>query len=269
MPSPFPGMNPYLENAAVWTDFHYRFIAAAADALADPLAPSYYVKIGEHLYFHEVPDEGRERIGHADLSVHPTDFDGGRGAATAVLTEPVTVEVADDVDITRVAFLEIFDRAGHEVVAVLELLSPSNKYAGPDREQHLGKRRQVLGSRAHLVEIDLLRGGPRLPWAGMPACAYSVAVSRSHQRPSADFWPIRLRDPLPVIPIPLREGVPEPILDLQAILHRVYDRAGYRLYIYESEPEPRLSAADTAWADGILAATAPAPRPPTDSSTTG
>ncbi len=266
MPSPFPGMNPYLENAAVWTDFHNRFLAAAADALSDPLAPSYYVKIGEHLYFHEAPDDGRRRIGHADLSVHPTDFDGGGGTATAVLTEPVTVEVPPDVDISRVGYLELFDRATHEVVTAVELLSPSNKYAGPDREQHLGKRRQVLGSRAHLVEIDLLRGGPRLPWAGMPAGTYSVAVSRSHRRPSADYWPIRLRDPIPAIPIPLREGEPEPLLDLQALLHRVYDRAGYRLYIYESEPEPRLSAADAAWAESLIA---PAPRPPTDSSTTG
>lgn len=268
MPSPFPGMNPYLEQPAVWTDFHTRFIAAAADVLADALAPGFYAKIGEHLYFHETTDE-RELVGHGDLSVHPTEFDGVAGAATAVLTEPVTVEVPPDVDITRVPFLEIFDRVGHEAVTVLELLSPSNKYAGPDREQHLGKRRRVLGSRAHLVEIDLLRGGPRLPWANLPACVYSVAVSRSHRRPNTDFWPIRLRDPLPVIPIPLREGTPEPMLDLQALLHRVYDRAGYRLYLYESEPEPRLSAADAAWAHTLVPVTALGPRPPTDSSTTG
>ena len=261
MPSPFPGMNPYLEQPAVWTDFHTRFIAAAADVLADALAPGYYAKIGEHLYFHEADD--RERIGDADLSVHPAEFEGTGGAATTVLTEPVTVEVSDDVDITRVAFLEIFDRVGHEVVTALELLSPSNKYAGPDRDQYLGKRRQLLGSRTHLVEIDLLRGGPRMPWANVPAGAfsYSVAVSRSHRRPCVDLWPIRLRDLLPSIPIPLREGVPEPRLDLQAVLHHVYDRSGYRLYIYESEPEPRLSAPDAAWAEALIA---PAPRPLSD-----
>jgi len=253
MPSPFPGMNPYLEQPAVWTDFHNSFLVTARTALADALAPGYYAKIGEHLYFHEAPDD-RELIGHADLSLHPTGFDGAGGAATAVLTEPVTVEVPDDVDITRVAFLEIFDRAGHEVVTALELLSPSNKYAGSDREQHLGKRRQVLGSRTNFIEIDLLRGGPRMPWANGPAGAYSysVAVSRAHLRPNVDFWPIRLRDPLPTIPIPLREGVTEPQLDLQAVLHHVYDRAAYRLYIYESEPEPRLSATDAAWAEAVL-----------------
>ena len=41
-------------------------------------------------------------------------------------------------------------------MTVIELLSPTNKYAGPHREQYLGKRKELLQSR-HLVELDLLR----------------------------------------------------------------------------------------------------------------
>src|SRR6202011_1559181 len=106
-------------------------------------------------------------------------------------------------DIERVPFLEVRDRQGRELVAVIELLSPSNKRPGEDREQYLAKRRELLRSPAHLVEIDLLRGGPPMPLEDRPVCDYSVLVSRAERRPVAAFWPLRLRDRLPVIPIPL------------------------------------------------------------------
>ena len=131
---------------------------------------------------------------------------------------------------------------------MIELLSPSNKYSGTDREQYLGKRGEILASRTHLVEIDLLRGGPRMPFGSLPECAYYVMVSRVEERPEADLWPIRLRDPLPILPIPLRDPDPDVRVDLQAVLHRVYDAARYGNYIYEGSPHPALSAADAAWA---------------------
>jgi hypothetical protein len=103
-----------------------------------------------------------------------------------------------------------------------------------------------------LVEIDLLRGGPRLPLHPPPQGDYCVLVSRAEERPSVDLWPIRLRDPLPEIPIPLRavgESVP---LNLQTILHRVYDAAGYGDYVYQVEPKPPLSGEDQRWAEDLL-----------------
>ncbi len=135
---------------------------------------------------------------------------------------------------------------------MVELLSPTNKYAGPDRDQYLVKARQLRRSRAHFVEIDLLRGGPRMPWLDMPECDYCVVVSRMERRPKAGFWPIRLRDHLPEIPIPLRQGDADARLDLQAVLHRIYDAAGYAYHIYSGPPEP---AADAAWAAGFVPAT--------------
>ena len=152
-----------------------------------------------------------------------------------------------EADETREAYLEIRDRHSHEVVTVLELLSPSNK-RGDDRGQYLTKRRQVLKSQTHLVEIDLLRGGEPMPAEDRPECCYSVLVSRVEDRREAGFWPIGLHDCLPVIPIPLRAPHPHATLDLQELLHRVYDEAGYELYIYNGPPQPRLNGEEEAWA---------------------
>jgi hypothetical protein len=164
-----------------------------------------------------------------------------------VLPAPVQVRLPS-VDVERQSFLEIRDRASRELVTVLELLSPSNKYVSPDRDQYLAKRSQLLASRAHFVEIDLLRGGPRLPLENLPACDYCVLVSRVEERPSAGLWPIRLREQLPTIPIPLRPPHADVQLDLQEVLHRIYDAAGYEDDIYEGQPQPRLSPEDAAWA---------------------
>jgi Protein of unknown function (DUF4058) len=155
-----------------------------------------------------------------------------------------------------VPFLEVRDRQGRELVTAIELLSPSNKRSGDDREQYLAKRRELLRSPAHLVEIDLLRGWTSMPQEGRPECDYSVLVSRAEKRPAADFWPIGLRDRLPVIPIPLRSPDAAARIDLQEVLHRTYDGPGYEHFIYSGEPEPSLSANDSAWARPFV------PQPP-------
>ena len=101
------------------------------------------------------------------------------------------------------AFVEIRERDTCRVVTAIELLSPTNKNPGPDRELYLSKRLRYSQSDVHLVEIDLLRGGHRMPVEGLPACDCYVQVSRVEERPSVGLWPIMLRDPLPTIPIPL------------------------------------------------------------------
>jgi hypothetical protein len=134
------------------------------------------------------------------------------------------------------------------VITVIELLSPANKAAGPDHEQYLAKRGEILGSMTHLVEVDLRRGGLRPPLENLPSCDYCVMVSRYAERPTVGFWPIGLRDPLPKIPIPLADPGELVPLDLQEALHRAYDAAHYGKYIYHDLPQPPLSAEDTAWA---------------------
>ena len=123
---------------------------------------------------------------------------------------------------------------------------------GSDRDQYLAKQTTLLSSTANLVEIDLLRGGPRMPWLDMPPCDYCVVVSRAEERPHAGIWPIRLRERLPPIPVPLRSGEPNATFDLQEIVNRIYDAARYELYIYTSSPEPPLCPEDAAWAREFL-----------------
>ena len=250
MPSPFPGMNPYLEQDDAWHDFHDHFLPALADAISGQVDSHYVVKIDEHVFIHEAPNESRTVLGRADVLVAT-----GRPAAETQAVAPTAIAAPEQIalpapDVERLSYLEIRDRRDRKLVTVIELLSPSNKYSGTDREQYLHKRGQLLASRTHLVEIDLLRGGPRMPFGrALPECEYYVMVSRVELRPhQADLWPIRLRDPLPTIPIPLRDSDPDVRVDLQAVLHRVYDAARYGNYIYEGAPYPALGAADADWA---------------------
>ncbi len=253
MPSPFPGMNPYLEQERAWNDFHESFMPAARDAIAAQVRPHFIAKINEHLFIHELPEDSRRFIGRADVGVtRPPFAPAEEGATAAVIEAPATVRLLS-VDVERLSFIEIRDRDSWELVTVVELLSPSNKYAGADRDQYLAKRHQLLFSPVHLVEIDLLRGGPRMPMRNLPDCDYCILVSRAETRPDAGVWPIQLRDPLPPVRIPLRPPHADAQLDIQQILHRVYDAAGYEDYIYRGEPRPQLNVQDRAWAQQVIA----------------
>jgi hypothetical protein len=247
-------MNPYLEQPAVWKDFHHRFLPLAAEALGAQLLPRYYVKIGENPYIREPGEESRHLVGYGDLAVTSAAPGNGAQAATAVLEAPAE-GLLPEVEVESQAYLEVRDRDTHEVITVVELLSPSNKQTGADREQYLAKRNDLLRSAVHFVEIDLLRGGPRMPLRNLAPCAYCVVVSRAPRRPRAGVWPIQLRDPLPTIPVPVRLGEADATLDLQQLLHRLYDAAGYHLYIYAHEPTPRLGPEDAAWARQFVPAT--------------
>ena len=246
MPSPFPGMNPYLEQEDAWHEFHEMFIPRAVAMLNAQVGENYVVKTDRHMYLHSPPEQVGVFIGRSDIHVaNPHDpISGASGAQTAA---PVQTQFPDE-DVEEESLIEIRDRMRRQIVTVIELLSPTNKRPGENRNQYLAKRRAVRKSTAHFVEIDLLRGGPRMPMKDQPQCAYCVLVSRYEDRPSAGVWPIQLADRLPVIPIPLRSPDPDVQLDLQQILHTVYDEAGFQKYVYLANPEPPLSAEDAEWA---------------------
>lgn len=218
MPSPFPGMNPYLEQDDAWHDFHQSFMPAVRDVLSAQVDPNYFVKI--------------------EAALIDAPFEGYLPA----------------VDVERLSYLEVRARRNRQLVAVIELLSPSNKKPGADHDQYVSKRNVLLASMAHFVEIDLLRCGERMPVENLGPYDYCVMVSRYEQRPQVDLWPLGLRDRLPVIPIPLRSPDPDARLDVQQVLHDVYDAAHYGSYIYEGVPEPPLSAIDEAWARTLISA---------------
>ncbi|MBY0523206.1 MAG: DUF4058 family protein [Gemmataceae bacterium] len=209
MPSPFPGMNPYLEHPYVWTDFRKSFIPAAAAALGKQLRPRYFTRI------------------------------------TAAPAVPVA-----EIDAERISFLEIRHLQSFELVTVLELISRSHKIPGPGRDQYETRRRQLLATPVHLVEIDFLRAGP--PLADAPACDYYVLVSRACDRPVAMVYPQFLPDPLPVVPIPLPQGEDDATLDLKQVIDRVYDAACYELYMYNRSPEPPLTPEHQEWAKAFV-----------------
>ena len=254
MPSPFPGMNPYLEQASVWEDFHQAFATEIRGELAALVRPHFIVKLEETVFIHEPSyEERRKPLGKPDVSIlEPTQR---RSIAVA---EPRTNSIAPiiaripDTEIERHSQIAILDRKSRQLVTMIEVLSPSNKRHGPDREQYLMKRSVLLCSPASIVEIDLLRGGPRLPLENLPACDYCVTVSRAQTRPDVEVWPIQLRERLPIVGIPLKGEFADVPLDLQTLLHRVYDIAGYEDYIYETEPEPPLNEQDRVWAQSLL-----------------
>jgi hypothetical protein len=242
-------MNPYLEQEAVWHDFHESFLPVARELLSAEVRPHYIVKIDEHVYIHELSDEPRRFIGRGDVTL--AQRDEHTAAVSATLQAPSRVRLPA-VDTEQLSYLEIRDRRDMRIVTVIELLSPSNKQPGPDREQYVAKRAQLLRSAVHFVELDLLRGGPRMPLEDLPPCDYYALVSRVDERPQAGVWPIPLRDPLPVIPIPLVAPHQDARLDLKHVLDRVYDAAGYEDYIYDGEPRPPLSTEHAEWARRFL-----------------
>ena len=254
MPSPFPGMNPYLEREGIWQDFHASFVPAMRDALSEQLRPRYVISVEEHVYVYAPPESDRYFSGRPDVAVKRTQFEDTQlEADTAVLDAPSHLLLPERADISTEPYLEIRDRDDELVITVIELLSPTNKRAGPHREQYLAKRQSYLAGNVHVIEIDLLRGGDRMPAEDMPGCDYCVIVRRAEQLRRAGCWPLRLRDPLPPIPVPLQAPDPDARLDLQGLLHLVYDRAGYRYRIYNNPPRPPLHPEDAKWAEAVVA----------------
>lgn len=253
MPSPFPGMNPYLEQPEVWHDFHQRFVPRIGDAIAGLMRPNYVTKVDENVYVHEL--EGPERLlGRPDVSVLENEplINPGISTTTTIAARAIG-KLLPTTDRIHEAFIEIRDAEDRELITVIELLSPTNKRPGPDRNQYCAKRRLLLSGNVHLVEIDLLRGYSRMPVDGLSDCSYCVMVSRSYRRPEVELWPIGLRETLPAIPIPLKREHPDARLELQSLLHAQYDAAGYADYIYRGSPRPPLFSSDAQWARQLIA----------------
>ena len=251
MPSPFPGMDPYLEGS-FWTTVHFSLSAEIARQLAPKLRPRYLVLADERFVTEAetlegvmvtrtdiYPDVGLVESGPPSLS--------DRGAAIA--PAPLRLATAMPSRVPHVT-VEIRDTANRELVTVIEVLSPTNK-RGDGRREYLAKRQHILLSTAHLMEIDLLRSGQRVPMQQpLPPAPYFAFLSRAESRPLTDVWPIALNDPLPVVPVPLLPGDSDVPLDLQLAFTTIYDLFGYDLAIdYSRSPEIPLEGDAAAWAE--------------------
>ena len=250
MPSPFAGMDPWLERPDLWPDVHNGLIAAVRDVLGPRLRPRYFVALEERVYVEEA--QGLALVGRPAVAVvGPRSVGAGEGQAAAAVVE-VELPIADR---QRETYLEIRSAGEGEVVTVLEVLSPANKRSGEGRRVYLQKRSVVLATLTSLVEIDLLRAGEPMPVVGDPPSSdYAILVSRSWQRPKAHLLPFGLRDPIPPVPVPLRKGEEEPTVEMGAVLAGLYERASYDLRVdYRRPPEPPLVADDVAWAEARAA----------------
>ena len=258
MPSPFPGMDPYLEEPGLWPDVHHELISVVRESLNAQLRPRYFARIEERVYVSDEHDPGR-RVIAPGLRIVRSDRGGDRGVGpigSAVGTvEPleVTTVIEDEIHEARI---EVIDRLEKSVVAVIEILSPSNKIPGSrGRESYRSKREQVMRSPSHFIEVDLLRAGDGFaPFEALPLHDYRMHVSRVSRRPRGTLWPIRLDQRLPPMPIPLRDGDADAQVDLQQALTTVYERAGYDLDIdYRREPPPPpIDPAYADWIDRLL-----------------
>lgn len=265
MPSPFPGMDPYLEHPTRWPGAHQALIAYMNEALNFVLPPGYAASIGERIYVLQ-PD----RSIYPDLSIleHPgtrktdsaTGGDGG-GAATAV-ADPPLVLTYPPVELREV-FIDILALGEDErLVTAIEVLSHVNKTPGSqNRDLYLMKQRQILSSDAHLLEIDLLRTGTETvaAFSSNPSRRrdadwdYLVCLHRVGAGDTYEAWPGRVRERLPRVAVPLSNGDPDVALDLQAIFDRCYDAGPYRRRVdYRREPIPELRGEDAVWADALL-----------------
>jgi len=250
-------MDPYLESPAHWPDVHLGLISQIQAQLNQSLRPRYHVRVEERVYVSDESDPGRKAI-IPDLQVVAIQTDSAwrsnsTQAATSVC-EPVVLTTLIEDEI-REARLEIVDSSRRSVVTVIEILSPTNKIVGSrGRASYEQKRKEVMTSSTHLVEIDLLRDGDHLQCRELlPEADYYVHVSRRGDRPRGTVWPILLPQRLPVILIPLKPEDPDVGLDLQTVLNTTYDRAAYDMVVdYRAKPVPPLTGQSVEWANGVL-----------------
>ncbi len=250
MRSPFPGMNPYLEQPELWHQVHNRLIIAIADALTPQIVPKYRVSIEERVY---TSVDDNLLVGIADVAVTRRTSELMSTGNTAVKqAEPTKVQVPIPEEVTE-RFLEVKSTQTGELVTVIEVLSPKNKRSQEGRKAYETKRQKIFASSTNLIEIDLLRIGKPMPILGSVEGDYRILVSRGYRRPNADIYMFTIRDTIPAFPVPLKKDDVEPLVDLQQLLHEVYERARFDLVIdYSQLPLPPLSAEDTAWIREIL-----------------
>ncbi|MDB5352633.1 MAG: hypothetical protein JWN86_3880 [Planctomycetota bacterium] len=268
MPSPFPGMDPYLEHPRWFPGLHDRLIVVLSEFLQAKLPAPYFAEIGRRLWV-EVSRRAVEPDVQVRRANRPRDpVSGGGGLATAMRprSRPIVVSVPHDE--RRETFVEIRLREdyGERVVAAIEVLSPGNKVPGEQgRELYLRKQRELIDSATHLIEIDLLRAGqhtiavPRdLVVESAGPFDYLVSIHRFDRLEDFEVYPILLDDRLPEVAFPLLPGDPDVLIDFQAVFDRCYDTGPYRSNVgYGEEPIiPPLSAEQAAWAAQVIGGSA-------------
>jgi hypothetical protein len=258
MNSPFPGMDPYIEACGLWGDFHTHLIERIYERLAESVPDRYVVRTGERSYVVLVESQGQQSHPFLpDVRVTlPREAEKTTKRGGAALAEPpgemeaVTMRAFIQEE-HRETFVEIHEMNPEErLVTSIEVLSPSNKVRDTEGwKLYQRKRQSLLLGDVNLVEIDLLRGGQRMPMLDpWPDSPYTLLVARAKKPQLCRVWAAHYARPLPLLPVPLAHPDPDVNLDLQPMIAWIYQRSRYERSIdYRKPLTPRLTAAETAW----------------------
>jgi len=254
----FPGMDPYLEDPVGWPSIHSRLMVYLADQLQSSLGDRYIADVQERVYV-----EGPDRSIVPDVGLRqptPTPAPAPGGQLATLEADAPDVEEVPELEIHE-TFIAIVDpKSGNEVVTVIEVVSPTNKYAGPGREMYIKKQTEIRQSKTHLIEIDLLRAGPHVlavpEWLARRHGHYHylTSVNRAVEtRRRFELYRRTLRQQLPRLRVPLASGDGDTVLDLQAALIQLYEAGRYRRRLKYDQPcVPPLSGEDRTWADQLI-----------------
>lgn len=268
MPSPFPGMDPYLEDSAYWEGFHHVFITECMYALSERLPDGYLANVGERVELVSRNDEAAAQYVPDIVTMRdrrqgnqPESRSSQEGGGIALATAPVTIPAVESLEV-REGHIEVVRLPEYELVTSIELLSPWNKF-GEGVGEYRHKRRSLVSRGVHVVEIDLLRRGRRTELAQpLPPGHYYAFAFRADRRPDVDVYAWGLRHPLPGISVPLLAPDPDVSLELKDVVNSAYDRGRYaRKLRYTGAPPEPLSPEDSAWASEIVRSVAADTRP--------
>jgi len=248
-------MDPFLESQGFWQDFHTSLLTYCRELVNASLPVHYVALIEERISLVDLTGEllagfrpDVSIVREPRVTVTPQEQGG------VAILEPVAVPLArKDLDEVPERWIEIKRLPDLTLVTVIEILSPTNK-SGLGRSQYLQKRRELLDQEVHLVEIDLLLRGLRLPMGGpLPPGDYYAFVSRVEKRDSSDVYAWSIRRPLPAIPIPLSPPDPDLSLDLAAVVARAYDQGRYHRLIRYADPlDLPLGVEDQNWLRALV-----------------
>ncbi len=267
--NPFPGMNPYLEHRHIWPDFHDGLISNLRDRLVPQLPDNYRIALQRRVEIEEpfgqslglraiVPDAlitGEPVAPQAAAAVTAPPADDGEEIPEGAVRVRMPREV-------KVNWLRVETVPGHELVTIIEVLSPTNKAPGRERLRYVRKREVIIGNGVNLVEIDLLRRWEPMPLeAALPTSDYRILVCRGWQRPDALLYPFSVKQALPKFPLPLLpEDEVGPEVDLGPIIDRLHHTARYNqeTRYHGPPPEPAFEEKVQAWVGERVAGFAPA-----------
>lgn len=221
MPSPFPGMNPYLEDDKLWPSFHHQLVTCLYQTLLPGLVDRYRARIGQRHYVTE----------------------------QALFTSVIRDEHHEEC-------IEIRNRSDSRLVTLVDIVSPTNKQNAVGRQAYLDKRREGRNANASLVEIDLiLQGQPMLDYSrdGLPDWDFAVTVTRSTQPDRYEIYTATLQKRLPKFRLPLSSDDRDTVIDLHTCFSRAFEQGGFAEQIdYKRDPAASLSDDDRQWLDDIL-----------------